>query len=153
LLTDLFKTSNFVIQLRDQKMIELMNVEANLPGFTIGTLNMGYMSMKDKRPGDSIDFNNLTLTVNCDEDLKAYKEVWDYLKITHDPLSNEIHVAEEVFDGYLILLSNKNNVQHKIHFYDMWIESVSDLQCQTISPDENPINFTIGLIYTFYILE
>jgi hypothetical protein len=141
MLTDLFKTSNFVMQLRDQKSIELMNVETDIPGFTIGTLEMGYMSMKDKRPGDSITFENLTMTVNCDEDLKAYKEVWDYLKITHDPLENIIRVSEEVFDGYLLLLTNKNNVQHKIHFYDMWIESISPIQCQSVSPDENNVNF------------
>jgi hypothetical protein len=150
---DLFKVSNFVMQLRDQKSIEFMNVEAPLPGFNIGTIEVPHQSMMDKRPGGSITFNDITLTVNCDEDLKAYKEIYDYLVLAHDPLTNKLCVKEEVFDGYLYLLTNKNNVQHKLHFYDMWIESVSDLQLETISADENNLTMTLGLKYNFFVFE
>lgn len=150
---DLFKISNFVIQLRDQRMIEFMNVECPIPGFNIGTIELNYSSMLDKRPGDSITFNDLTLTVNCDEDLKAYKEIISYLNLAHNPVTNKLEVSQEVFDGYLILLTNKNNVQHKLHFYDMWIESISDLQLQTISTDDQNLSMTIGLKYNFFVFE
>jgi hypothetical protein len=134
-------------------MIEFMNVEAPIPGFTLGTIELGYSSMKDKRPGDSITFNDITLTVNCDEDLKTYKEIYDYLILAHNPVTNKLEVNQEVFDGYLILLTNKNNVQHKLHFYDMWIETVSDLQLQTISAEEQNLSITLGLKYNFFVFE
>lgn len=153
MITDLFKTCNFNILMKNNTMIELMNVECDLPGFNIGTIEMPFQTMKDKRPGDSINFDNLTLTVNCDEDFKAYLEVYNQLILAHNPATNKYKVSEEIFDGYLILLSNKNNIQHKIHFYDMWIESVSPLQMQTISSDDNPLNFTVGLCYNFFVFE
>lgn len=151
---DLFKTGNFKIQLKDQINLEFFVQEATIPGITVGTIDAGYMSMRDKRPGDSLDFNPLTLTLLCDEDLQAYKDVYEYiLHLTHNPKTNEIFVEPEVFDAYLFLTTNKNNVAHKLHFYHMWIETISDLQLQTVSPDENSISFTVGLKYNYYLFE
>jgi hypothetical protein len=150
---DLFKTSNWKLQLKDQTHVEFFCQEAAIPGVTIGTITTGYASMADKRPGDTIDFSDLTLTIICDEDLGSYKEIMKYLNMTHDVLTNEIRVAPEVFDSFLYLTTNKNNVQHTLHFYDMWIETVSDLVLQTITGDDNSISFTVGLKYNFYTFE
>lgn len=151
---DLFKTGNFRIQLKDQQDLEFFVQETTVPGITVGTISIPYSSMNDQRPGDSIEFNPLTLTINCDEDLKAYKDVYRYIiKLTHDPVSNEIRVEPEVFDAYLLLTTNKNNVAHKLHFHDMWIETVSDLQLQSVSGDENAVSFTVGLKYNYYLFE
>jgi hypothetical protein len=151
---DLFKTGNFRIQLKDQTNLEFFVQETTVPGVTVGTIDIGYGSMKDVRPGDSLEFNPLTLTVICDEDLQAYKDVYTYiLKMTHNPVTNVIQVDPEVFDAYLLLTTNKNNITHRLHFHDMWIESISDLQLQTVSPDENNISFTVGLKYVYYLFE
>ena len=150
---DLFKTSNWQIQLKDQTHVEFFCQEAAIPGITIGTIANRYQSMDDKRPGDSINFNDLTLTIICDEDLSAFKEILKYLNMTHDVRTNEIQVQPEVFDSYLYITTNKNNIQYKLHFYDMWIESISDLVLQTITGDDNSISFTVGLKYNYYTFE
>ena len=152
---DLFKTGNFTVQLKNQTHLEFFIQEATIPGITVGTIEVPVAGgLRDYRPGDSLSFNPLTLTVLCDEDLRAFKDVYDYiLHLTHNPVTNNIEIDAEVFDAYLMLTTNKNNVKHRIHFHDMWIENITDLQLQTISGDENSISFTLGLRYNYYLLE
>lgn len=147
---DNFKICNFVMQLREQKHLEFFILQASIPAYTIGTIEVGFNSMKDKRPGDSIDFSDLSLTVLCDEDLKAYKDVYNYLNLAHDALSNKLEVHQEIFDGTLFLTTNKNNITHTLKFYDMWIESVSGLDLMTTSTDDNAISFTVNLKYNYF---
>ena len=151
--TDLFKTSNFRIQTRDSKHIDFFCQEASLPGYSIGEITLPFQSMKDHRPGDSIEFEPLSLTILCDEDLLAWKNVYDYLNLTHDAMTNRLEVQQEVFDATLFLTTNKNNIKYEIKFYDAWFQSVSPLQFQTISTDENNITFTVGIVYNYYKLK
>jgi hypothetical protein len=148
---DNFKVCNFVMQLRDQKHLEFFTLQSSIPAYTIGTITIPNHSMTDKRPGDSIDFADLSLTVLCDEDLKAYKDVYNYLNLAHDPISNKLEVQQEVFDATLFLTTNKNNVSHTIKFFDMWIESVSALDLLTTSTDDNSLSFTVNLKYNYFI--
>jgi hypothetical protein len=150
---DLFKVSNFKILLRDQRHMEFFCQEAGIPGYNLGNIDVGYQSMKDKRPGDSIDFEDLTLTIICDEDLNAFKEVYNYLKLAHHPVTNALEVQQEMFDAYLLLTTNKNNVQHKLHFVDAWIQSVGAIQLQTISSEDNNITFPVTIRYNYYLFE
>ena len=151
--TDLLKTSNFIVQTRDSRNIEFFCQEIALPGFQIGNLDIGYSAMKDKRPGDSVEWEDLTLTILCDEDLRAFMNVYDYLHLTHDPVSNDIEVRQEVFDATLFITTNKNNVQFKATFYDAWFQSVSPIQFTSTSTDENNLTFTVGIRYNYYLLE
>ena len=144
--TSLSKVSNFRIVLpTTQKTIEFFCVETMLPGITIGTIENKFMSMQDYRPGDSLTYNPLTLTVLCDQALETYKEVFSILNATHDPFTNKLSVSQEIFDGYLMLTSNKNNIIHKIHFYDCFITDISDINFQTTSGEDPNYSFTLGL--------
>jgi hypothetical protein len=151
--TDLLKTSNFIIQTRDSNHMEFFCQEVQIPGFQIGNLDIGHQAMKDKRPGDSVEWEDLTLTILCDEDLNAFKDVYKYLNLTHDPYTNTLEVRQEVFDATLFITSNKNNPKFKIKFYDAWFQSVSPIQFQSTSPDENNLTFTVGIRYNYYLLE
>lgn len=151
--TDLLKVSNFVIQTRDSRKIEFFCIEAQIPGMSIGQLDIGFNAMKDKRPGDSIEFEPLTLTVLLDENLTSYKNVHDYLNLTHDPITNKLVVDQEVFDATLFITSNKNNPKFKFTFRDAWFQSISEIQLQSTSTDENNLSFTIGIVYNFFTFE
>lgn len=154
MLFDLSKICNFKIVLpNSQATIDLFTVETNIPGITIGSIDLPYSSMTRKMPGDSISFEDLTLTVLLDKDLKVFREIMSILQLTHNTLTNEYHVQEEVFDCFLLINSNKNNPIFKLHFYDAWLETISPLNLTTISGDDNPYNLTIGIKYNFYTIE
>jgi hypothetical protein len=150
MITDLLKTSNFFFQTRDSKQIEFFCQEVQIPGYSLGSIDIPYASMKTKRSGDSIEFEDLTLTVLLDEDLSTFKEIYDYLMLTHNTFSNELEVQQQVFDATLFITTNKNNIQHKIHFYSCWFQSISPVQFMTTSTDENNLTFTVGIRYDYY---
>lgn len=152
--TDNFKTSNFRVVLRsDIRHIEFFTLETSIPGVTIGTLEAGWQSMKDKRPGDSLTYDPLSLTILVDEDLKIYNDFYNLLNMTHNAKTNVIQVTPEVFDLTIFLTSNKNNPIKSVKFYYAWIESISPIELQTTSNDDNGIKVTINIIYNYFLFN
>ena len=151
--TNLFKSCNFRITLNTEKQIELMVQEVNLPGYSIGQLENRWQSMVDKRPGDSMEFNDLTLTILVDEQLEIYKEIYKSLVYSHNPVTNTLQITKQIFDGYLFLLTNKNNLQHMIHFYDCWIKSLDDIQLSHSTSEDEQLVLTMTIAYNYYMFE
>jgi hypothetical protein len=151
---DLFKTGNFIIQFASQKKLELQVIVTALPGFNLGVLEMGRPVVKDVRPGDSLTYNDLSLTVLCDEDLKAFQEIYTSIVWAANPNTGDIQLSTDVtFDAQLFLTTNKNNIQHKVHFYNAFFKSVGDISLDSTSTDENYISFPADLGYSFYNFE
>jgi hypothetical protein len=127
--------------------------EVNIPGVTLGQMDLNWQSMKDKRTGDSMEFNDLTLSVLIDEDLQTFKELFNALILAHNPHTNVLEVQQQMFDGYLSLLTNKNNFQHNLHFYDAWIKSVDDIQLSHQTSEDEQLLVTMQICYNYYLFE
>jgi len=152
-ITDLFKQCGFKIQLKDGKHIEMFVQEANIPGITLGQMDIGWQAMKDKRTGDSIEYNDFTLTIILDEDLKVYKEIYNSLILAHNPDTNTLEVQDNLFDGYFYLLTNKNNIQHTLHLFDAWIKNIDDIQLTHTSSEDEQITVTMTICYNYFLFE
>lgn len=145
-----FKVNSFIVQFKDQKTLELMVTSANIPGFTLGEIEIGRPVVKDKRPGDSLTYNDLSITVLCDEKLAAYKEIYEYLILSANPNTGDLEISDNVFDCSVQLLTNKNNYQHKIYFYNAFIKSISDIQLETTTTEGEAATFTVDLGFSFF---
>lgn len=145
-----FKVNNFSIIFKDQRSLELMVQNANLPGFTLGDLTIPRPVVADKRPGDSLDFSDLSVTVICDEELKAFKEVYNYLILAANPTNGHLEINETVFDCQLNLLTNKNNYNHKLYFYNAFIKSVGDISLQSDTTEGEAPTFEVSFGYSYY---
>lgn len=148
-----FKINNFILQLSTQKSVELMVQACNIPGFTLGQIELGRPVVKDKRPGDTLEYNDLSVTIICDEELSAYKEIYNYLILSANPNTGELEVNENVFQATLMLTTNKNNVQHKLTFYNMFVKAVSDIQLESTTTEGEAPTFSIDLAYSFFNFE
>lgn len=150
---NLLKNCSFAIVLKDnQKTLEFTVQEAALPGMQLGEMPIGHMSQMQRRPGDNITWNPLSLQVVCDEKLKAFREAYAFIRATKDPETSYINPFT-VFDAILFTTSNKNNIEHKIHFKNAWIQSIGDLQFTATSSEDEQMVFTIELIYDYYEFE
>lgn len=152
-INDYLKSSSFLIQFKDQRRLELMVTGVNLPGFTLGEILLSRPVVTDKRPGDHIDFNDLSLTIICDEDLKAFTEIVSSIILSANPNTGDLEISKTVFDATLFLTTNKNNIQHKVHFYNCYFKSISDLPFESTSDDEAHVTFNAELGYSFYNFE
>lgn len=150
----LLKSSNFQLTLKSiHKDIEFFVTEVNIPGITIGSMEMQYMSMSRKIPGDSLTFDNLTATVLVDEELKVLDEILSTIKFTHNAEKNTYTIDPVLFEANLFITSNKNNVKFQFTFHDAWIESFSELPFSSTTTDENNLSTTIGIRYNFYTFK
>lgn len=145
-----FKINNFILQFKDQKDLELRVVGSNIPGFTLGQLEIPRPVVKDKRPGDSLDYNDLSVNVICDEDLKAFKTIYEYLILSANPNTSDLEINENVFDAKLFLTTNKNNINHILWFRNCFFKSISDINLESTTTEEEAPTFTIELGYSFY---
>lgn len=150
---NLFKVSNFILQFKDQKQLELMTTEVNIPGITLGEISIGRPVIRDLRSGDSLIYDDLTVTVLCDESLAAFKEVYNYIMKSSDPNTGNIDVLYPIFDSTLYLTTNKNNVQHKFTFYNCFFKSIGSMTLTSASTEEEQITFTITLGYSYYLFD
>ena len=150
---DIIKAGNFRLSFKDQSSLEFFIQEANLPGFQLGEIPIGaHLAQQERRPGDHIQWNNLILQVICDEDMKAFEDCRRYIMTAKDPETGAMDNDYIYFQGTLVLTTNKNNSGVTYKFENCWIQSVSDLAFSTTTGEDDPITFSVEVIYTHYKL-
>lgn len=149
--TSLFKESNFKMIFRhDLPAIDVMVTLTNLPGVSLDQLEIPRPGIIDKRPGQKLEFEDLTVNVLCDEKLQVYKEIHGYLLQSSNPHTANYQIEYPIFDGTLLLMTNKNNIQHTIAFYNCFFKSISSITLQSSTADDQQVMFTLTLGYTFF---
>lgn len=152
--TSLFKESNFRLQLKqNMPALEVMVNVTNIPGFGIGQMEFKRPGIIDKRPGEHLSFEDLIITVLCDEKLEAYKEIHNYLLITSNPQIASIDPFQGIFDSTLLLTTNKNNLQHKIRFFNCFFKNVGDISLTATTDTDNQVSFQVTLGYSYFSFE
>jgi len=150
---NLLKSSQFKLLLeRPERTVEFFVQECNIPGWSIGPMEVAWMAQNQQRPGDNITWNQLSATIVCDEELKAIIECHQYCFRIKNPETGELGGPEETFDAKLMILTNKNNYQHVITFHDAWIETVSDLQLSHTTSEDDPVTFNVDIQYDYYTI-
>ena len=151
---DLLKSGNFRFVTKNQRNVEFFVQEVNLPGFSLGEMTINaHLAQQERRPGDNISWNNLSMQVICDEDLNAFEEARQYVMDLRDPETGELDPLGMIFEGFLFLTTNKNNVQKHYVFHNCWINSVGDMQLSTTTSEDDPVTFQVDVTYTYYELH
>jgi hypothetical protein len=146
------KSSNFNLTLRnDLKQIEFNCQGVNLPGISLGQINMPFFGQTNEIPGDSISWNPLSVNVLCDEDFNAFFEAFDLMTKTKK-IDGTYNLEIATFDAILMLATNKNNIKRIITFKNAWITDISDLTFETTG-DDSFLTFSLTLKYTTYNYE
>jgi len=149
---NLLKSAQFKLILENpEKHVEFFVQECNIPGWNLGEMDVHWMAQNQPRPGDNITWNALSATIVCDEELKAIRECHGYCFRLKDPETGFLgDQMQETFDAKLMILTNKNNLQHVVTFYDAWIQNVSDLQLSHTTSEDDPVTFTVDIRYDYY---
>ncbi len=117
-------------------------------GLMLNEVEMPWVSLQAKFPGDKLTWNPLNLEVLIDQNYTVLQELYDYLTILHNPDLNTLNPAN--FQSELHLTNNKNNAHKVIRFYNSWITSYSDIQ-ETVNLVENmPLVVTVEVNYDWY---
>jgi len=113
--------------------------------------------------GDHIEYDELNLTFNVNEDLSNYAELHTWITQLGFPDSydqyREIetkpkYTGQGIYsDAYVMITSSANNPILKINFTDVFPISLSSIEMDTADTAATPISASVSFAYTSYKFE
>jgi hypothetical protein len=155
-------------------LTRLPNVEffvqaINIPGMSSGFSERATPFKVLFEPGDKLMYDDLLVTVACDEDVESFREIQAWLTALTYPESYDQYKAltsrspgakasTEVLntirsDGSLIVLDSNKNANITVKFIDLFPTAIGSIQLNTTGTDVNPPTFDITFKYTSYTIE
>ena len=142
--------------------------EAPLPGISLGTALQSSSVHDIKLPGDTMDFDDITLSFMVDELMENYIAIHNWIVglgfpeghasftkfIADTKNENSYSVASKsVSDCHLTILNSDNHPSRKFTFVDAFPTSLSALTFQSTNTDVNYVVATVTLSYSYYTIE
>jgi hypothetical protein len=139
----------------------------NIPGISSGHTEVFTPFKNIHKPGDKLTYEEFTVSVICDEDMVAFREVSDWLVALTFPDNFEQYAglnpktvgksnteqSEVQSDGSLIILNSNKNANVTIKFKDLFPTSVGSIQLDTSGADLTPPTFDITFKYNGYTIK
>ncbi len=146
-----FKPSNFKVQLKKElEILEIMATEINIPQVSLTDLQTTpHWTTDQKRPGDNLEYSNLTLKVIIDENLNSLLNLYDLMLSYKNPETGVIS-PPTYFTTSIFLTTNKNNNQVIIDFIYSWVKQIGNVQLQANTPSDEPITLDLDISYAYY---
>ena len=99
--------------------------------------------------GDKLEFEDLQLTVNMDEDMNIYDEIMSWMVGLSYPNQfkefADLHVSDDGLysDATLLILTNGKNPQIEFGFEDIFPTSIAAVNMETTISTVEPVDITI----------
>jgi hypothetical protein len=119
---------------------EYFSTSVTLPSLNLGQINVPKNQYKGYLSGD-ITFDDFSIRIAIDEDMKVYKELYDWM------LQNRDANSPVVYDATLIILTNHNLPNNKIQFTNLFPLSVSGLEFSTQATDVEYLQTDVSFRY------
>lgn len=156
-------TTNFLSPVEFKFVLtRLPNVEffvqgINIPGTSSGVTEFPTPFKTLYEPGDKIAYDDLTVTVICDENLASYREILDWLVALTTPDSFDQYSTLTPrgikSDASIIVLDSNKNANITFKFTDLFPTAISGIQLSTTGTDVTPPTFDITFKYGSYKIE
>ena len=119
---------------------EYFSTSVTLPSLNLGQINVPKNQYKGYLSGD-ITFDDFSIRIAIDEDMKVYKELYDWMLQNRDANSPVVYYAT------LIILTNHNLPNNKIQFTNLFPLSVSGLEFSTQATDVEYLQTYVSFRY------
>ena len=136
---------------------------STLPGISLPRLSQPSMFAEQPIPGTTLQYDDLELTFQVDEDLKNWLEIHDWMRAIGKPTdfaerrrvqpnvnSARSNGAQVYTDATVIVLSSHNNPTYEIQYKDCWPQRLTPIRWATTTDGQEIIVATVTLPYTYY---
>ena len=120
--------------------LEYFGTAVTLPSLTTGDVNVNNQQYKGYVQGD-VTFDELSVRISIDEDLKVYKELFKWMIDNRDG----DHPLE--FDGTLVIITSHNNPNISIKFKNMFPTNIASLPFDVQATDIEYLQADISFRY------
>lgn len=144
----------------------------SLPSLNLGQADIQTPFVKLPVPGDHIDFSNLTITFRVDEEMRNYKELFDWIVALGFPenfqqysaiapnrgrfggsITNPVAGTGIYSDASLMILNSVKAPIVEYTFKNLYPISLSDIQFDTRDSDVNYVDVTATFAYELFKLN
>ena len=158
--------TGFIFQVNRAPKISYFGNAVNVPGMELGVANQPNYLTDVPRPGEKIQFQDLTLRFLIDENLENYIEVQNWMRGIGFPETldqiydfqktgniNETSMLNLYSDGTLTVLSQLNQPLFNVKFEDMFPYFLSNVQFDATVPDIEYLTAEVSFKYSIYNIE
>ena len=139
---------------------------ASIPDITLGQVDQENIFIKIPVPGDKLVFSPLELRFSVDEDLKNFKEIYDWLEGLGYPdnfqqranlqsalQQNNANTGTVYSDGSLIVTTAQYQPNISINFIDLYPVSLGGLEFNTQGTDVEYLQGSVSFAYRKYSID
>lgn len=129
------------------------------PGMIMSAVEMPYQKIAGiPFPGDKLTFNELAANIILDEDMKAYDEMFAWIRRLLDTpavsnvRSSREDIAPDTADISLMILSSSNNTTKQIKYLDCVPTALGDIQFESTADGTSFITFQASFRFSYFEL-
>jgi len=156
--TNPLQTTGFRFVIQRLPGVVFFGQTANLPGLTFGSIAYETpMSQAIPIPGDSIEYEDLSLKFMVDENLGDWLEVYNWMlalsrvkELNLDDVGNQ---PATVSDATLFILTSNQNVNIRVFFRDLFPTNINGLEFDATVTDLDPIIGEATFKFCYYDVE
>jgi len=125
---------------------------ANIPDVTLGQAEVQNPFAKLKRAGEKIEFSDLTLEFQVDEDMKNYQEIFDWIQGLGFPdnFPQRKSITEPYSDASLVITTAAYQPNIEIRFKELYPTSLQSLQFDLKQGDITYLTGSVSFAYRSY---
>lgn len=154
--TNPLQPSKFLLTFNRTGAVPYFCQQVNIPGMSMGAAAFNTPTLDISYPGHKLSFNNLNITYIVDEELTAWKNMYDwFLALAHPNMNErkrllELQGGSNVSDATLTVLSALNNPIARIQFYNVFPIDMTDINFDTTMSADNIIYSTVTFNFNYY---
>lgn len=135
----------------------------SFPSISLNTTSFPNPFQKIPLAGTELSYGNMSITFKVDEDLRNYKEIYDWMLALGFPESYAQYkaLAEKSVvdaqriksDASLVILSSSKNPKHEIKFVDAFPVGLTGMKFDSTTTDIPYLEATADFAFNFFVLD
>tara|TARA_B000000532_G_C18864109_1_gene405446 strand:+ start:364 stop:897 length:534 start_codon:yes stop_codon:yes gene_type:complete len=139
---------------------------ATIPDITLGQVDQDNLFIKIPVPGDKLTFSPLELRFQVDEDMKNFKEIYDWLEGLGYPdnfqqranlqaalQATNTHAGKTHSDGSLLVTTAQYQPNIEIKFIDLYPISIGGLEFNVQNSEVEYLQGSVSFAYRKYSID
>ena len=158
--SSVLQLTRFTFFIPDRPYLKYFCQTVTLPGVSTGEVAVPTPFSNTYRHGDKLAFEPLSITAMLDEDMRTWRETYDWLKSLTRPSSFDEYARKSIqdrtplyFDGYLTVNTNANNPNIRFKFHNCHPTSIGGIQFDTKTDADNIPTCDFTFRYDLFEIE
>lgn len=137
---NLAKGNSYTVRIDKAPIVSGLTTSVILPSINLGTMTAPFKPINTKMPGSKLDFGQVIITFNLDEDWKAYMEIYDWMLEMRSPTKDKWE--DKLSDATVLIHNNSNIAMMEIQLIDMFPQSLDYIPLASANAEKLSLSVT-----------